>query len=74
MFDSQEIKETVEKYLDKQVIPDGHKGALVTVVGKSGVTIVAASKLGKGWQASGQVTYVPHVGGLDYGIGISKTW
>ncbi|HWY33931.1 MAG TPA: hypothetical protein VNX68_04750 [Nitrosopumilaceae archaeon] len=75
IFDNVSLKNEIEKTLDTHVnIPEGHRGALVTIVDASGVRCAVATNVGKGWMVAGDIGYVTHKGGLEAGITVQKTW
>jgi hypothetical protein len=75
MFGPDELKKSIEDTLNSTItIPDGHKGAFVTIADLSGVHVAVAAKVGKGWIVEGEVAYLPHAGGLETGVKIQKTW
>lgn len=54
-------------------IPDGHKGAFLTVVDKDGLTAVLAHKIDQHWIVTAQVKH-PWQGANQFGATIQSTW
>ncbi len=74
MFSDNALKSIVERTLNQDInIPDGHKGAFVTVVDANGLRTVIASKINNTWNVYGDIGYHPHTG-LEYGVTVKATW
>ncbi len=74
IFTPEAINEAVQKALSApNTVPDGHKAAILTVVDRSGVRVVAAAKIGEHWRVQSTIEH-PWTGRLEGGVSVQATW
>ena len=74
VFDQDSLNAAVQRALGAPgAVPDGHKAALLTAVDSSGISVVAAAKIGDHWGIQSSVEH-PWAGSLQGGVSIRATW
>lgn len=68
---SNHIKELLQT---ESIVPDGHNGALVVHVDKSGIRSAVATKVGRGWEIQNEFQWHPNSTGWDFGTNVIRTW
>lgn len=75
-FDPHALQLAVQRTLeDSPEVPEGAKGAFVTVANQDGIRAVIAVKVADSWQVQAAVQHGWHDGDtLEYGVSVRGTW
>jgi len=73
-MDLESIRKQMKMSLNESIIPEGHKGAFLTVYDGKSLATAVATNIGGHWQLEGDVKFVPGHKGVEGEVKIRATW